>query len=222
MCGRFTFTVSAAILADLFDLEEPPDFKPRYNIAPTQTHPIVRSGDGDRREWAQMRWGLIPHWAKDMNIGARMINARSETAAQKPSFRTPLDRRRCLVPTDGFYEWQKTEFGKQPFHIRFTDRRPFAFAGLWERWSRGEGDPLETFTILTTSPNEVAAQVHDRMPVIIARQHWPAWLQSQPMTPEKLEGLFSPCPEGEMEAVPVSRRVNSPHNDDPECLAPPE
>ena len=220
MCGRFTLTVSALVLANLFDLDEPPGFTPRFNIAPTQVHPIVRSGEGGRRQWAAMRWGLVPHWAKETKIGARMINARSETAAEKPSFRTPLQRQRCLVPADGFYEWQKTDSGKQPHHIRFADRRPFAFAGLWERWTRGEGEPLETFTILTTGPNEIAARVHDRMPVILAPEAWTAWLDPSPVTEEDRRELFQPFPAQEMEAVPVSRRVNSPGFDDLACLEP--
>ena len=221
MCGRFTLTVSASVLADLFNLEDPPDFRPRYNVAPTQSHPIVRTGEGGSREWAAMRWGLVPHWAKDAKIGARMINARSETAAEKPSFRTALSRRRCLVPADGFFEWKTEASGKQPFHIRFTDRRPFALAGLWERWRRVEGEALETFTILTTRPNDVAARLHDRMPVILAAESWPAWLQASPLSSEQKEQLFLPFPDQDMEAVPVSRRVNSPRNDDPACLDPP-
>ena len=222
MCGRFTLTVSAAVLADLFDLEEPPNFRPRFNIAPTQVLPVVRGVARDRREWTPMRWGLVPHWAKNESIGSRMVNARSETAADKPSFRTPLDRRRCLVPADGFYEWLSTDTGKQPYHLRFLDRRPFAFAGLWERWDRGDGGPLETFTILTTRPNRVAARIHDRMPVILAPRHWPTWLRRQPLSAEDRETLLAPFPDQDMEAVPVSRRVNSPRNDDRECLDPPE
>jgi putative SOS response-associated peptidase YedK len=221
MCGRFTITVSASILADLFALDEPPGFVARFNVAPTQMVPIVRTGASGSREWAVMRWGLVPRWAKDMSIGSRMINARSETVADKPSFRSAFAHRRCLVPTDGFYEWRKTGSGKQPHHIRFRDRRPFALAGLWERWSRGEGEPVESFTILTTRPNDVAAAIHDRMPVILEPDAWDRWLDPGRLSEQDRQALLEPFRGEDMEASPVSRRVNSPHNDDPACLDPP-
>ncbi|MEN8163871.1 MAG: SOS response-associated peptidase, partial [Acidobacteriota bacterium] len=220
MCGRFTMTVSASVLAGLFDMDEPTGHRPRFNIAPTQVVPIVRSDGDGNREWAPCRWGLIPPWAKDLKIGARMINARSETAAEKPSFKRALADRRCLVPADGFYEWAKTADGKQPFHIRFSDHRPFAFGGIWERWQQGPGEAVDSFTILTTSPNPVAAPIHDRMPVILAPEFWEEWLAASPLSPVRRETLFTPSPPDEMEAIPVSKRVNSPSNDDPDCLEP--
>ncbi len=211
-------TVSASVLAGLFDIDEPPDSRPRFNIAPTQVIPVVRAGDDGRREWAPCRWGLVPWWAKDLKIGARMINARSETAAEKPSFKKALAARRCLVPADGFFEWAKTSEGKQPFHIRFSDRRAFAFAGLWERWGPSPDETVETFTILTTSANSVTAPIHDRMPVILGPETWEEWLGATPLPPARREVLFTAFPPEEMEAVEVSKRVNSPANDDAGCL----
>lgn len=214
-------TVSASVLAGLFDMDEPPDFRPRFNVAPTQVVPVVRTTALGDREWAPCRWGLIPSWAKDLSIGARMINARSETAADKPSFRKALASRRCLVPTDGFFEWVKTVEGKQPYHIRFIDRRPFALGGLWERWHQPSGEALDSFTILTTTPNSVAAPIHARMPVILASETWDEWLGETPLSPDRRETLFSPHSADGMEAVSVSKRVNSPANDDPGCLESP-
>lgn len=213
-------TVSASILAHLFNMDESPDLRPRFNIAPTQVVPVVRAGADGHRQWAPCRWGLIPPWAKDLKIGARMINARSETAADKPSFRKALATRRCLIPTDGFYEWAKNPDGKQPYHIRFSDRRAFAFGALWERWHQNPGETVDSFTILTTSPNSVAEPIHDRMPVILAPETWEEWLAPSPLSPARRETLFVPFPANEMEAVAVSKRVNSPANDDGGCLEP--
>lgn len=220
MCGRYTLTVDASVLGDLFDLEPLTDLEPRYNIAPTQRLPIVRGDRDGERRWSTARWGLIPAWAKDDKIGNRLINARSETAADKPSFRSAFKHRRCLVPADGFFEWVKVPGGKQPHHIRFADRRPFAFAGLWEVWRPEEGDPVESYTILTTSPNRLVGGLHDRMPVILPPARFADWLAHGPLTPDAAEALLVPHPADGMEAVPVTTRVNSPRNDDPECLAP--
>jgi putative SOS response-associated peptidase YedK len=219
MCGRYTLTVDAAVLAELFAIEPLTELGPRYNIAPTQKVPIVRPGAGGRREWATVRWGLIPSWAKEPTIGARLINARAETAADKPSFRAAFKHRRCLVPADGFYEWVKIGDGKRPHHIRFVDRRPFAFAGLWERWSPAQGEAVESCTILTTSPNELIARLHDRMPVIVPRARFAEWLAESPLDAGAAAALLAPFPADGMEAVPVSARVSSPRNDDPGCLA---
>jgi putative SOS response-associated peptidase YedK len=218
MCGRFTLTVSARLLAELFELDELSEFAPRYNIAPTQPVLIVRAGRESPREAAEAHWGLIPSWAKDRSMGARMINARSETAAAKPSFRSAMKTRRCLIAADGFYEWQKTAAGKQPHLIRFSDARPFAFAGLWERWHDPADEPLDSCTILTTSPNERLAELHDRMPVILPPEHFAEWLEPEPLPAPRLDELLVPHPHREMEAFPVSRHVNSPHNDDPKCI----
>ncbi len=220
MCGRYTLTVNASVLAELFEIEPPTELQPRYNIAPTQQVPIIRSDEEGIREWAAVRWGLIPFWAEDETICNRLINARAETAADKPSFRAAFRRRRCLVPADGFFEWVRTGGAKQPHHIRFADRRPFAFAGLWERWSSKDGDAVESCTILTTSPNELIAELHDRMPVLLPPGRFGDWLASGPLSPDTAEAILVPHPADGMEAVPVGTRVNSPTHDDPACLEP--
>ena len=219
MCGRYSLIVDASVLAGVFDLDPPRDLKPRFNIAPTQTVPIVRAGREVPRELTGVRWGLVPSWAKDSKIGARMINARGETVAEKPSFRSAVKTRRCLIPADGFYEWVKTDGGKQPHYIHFADGRAFAFAGLWERWHKGEGKPLDTCTIITTRPNELIAPLHDRMPVILAPDNFAEWIQPVELRPGRLDVLLSPCPAEEMEAYPVSTHVNKPANNDLECVA---
>ena len=219
MCGRYTLTVTGRVIMNLFDLDEVPKIAPRYNIAPTQPALIVRMTE-DGRCAANARWGLIPSWAKDPSIGSRLINARAETAAQKPSFRSAFRNRRCLVPADGFYEWKREASGKQPYYIRFTDGRPFAIAGLWETWRGGEERPIESFIILTTEPNSLIAPLHDRMPVILQPAAFATWLEPQPGDPPGPPSLLRPHPPEHMEAVPVSRRVNSPANDDPDCLLP--
>ena len=212
MCGRFLLTTPADIIAEAFGLAETVHVDPRYNIAPTQEAAVVRS-EGDLRRLSMLRWGLVPRWSKDIAIGNRMINARSETVAEKPSFRDAFRKRRCLVPASGFYEWQKTTSGKQPMCIEMADSGVFAMAGLWERWEGGQS-PLETFTILTTEPNELCAPIHNRMPVIVPRHAWGRWLD-----PAKDASAIL-CPySGDMRAFGVSRHVNSPTNDDPSCLA---
>ncbi len=217
MCGRFALIVDAAVLAEVFDLDPPSDLAPRYNIAPTQALLAVRAGTSGPREWARLRWGLVPSWAKEPSIGARMINARAETAAEKPSFRSALKTRRCVVPASGFFEWAKAGAARQPHFIRFTDARVFAFAGLWERWS-GESPPLESCTLFTTAPNELVAGLHDRMPVILPPECHEEWLRPGPLARERLAELLVPHPAAGMEAFPVSSHVNRPGNDDPECI----
>ena len=219
MCGRYSLIVDASVLAGVFEIDPPRDLKPRFNIAPTQTVPIVRAGREAPREWAEVRWGLVPLWAKDSKIGARMINARGETVAEKPSFRSAVKSRRCLIPADGFYEWVATNGGKRPHFIHFADGRPFAFAGLWERWDKGGDQPLDTCTIITTTPNRLVAGLHDRMPVILAPDVFREWLAPQPLAPDRLQDLLVPCPTAGMEAYPVSTHVNKPTNDDPDCIA---
>jgi putative SOS response-associated peptidase YedK len=215
MCGRFTLAVPAADIADFFEVDARLNLPPRYNIAPTQQAPVVRTKE-DGRELALLRWGLVPAWAKDPAIGNRMINARAESVAEKPAFRAAFKARRCLVPADGFYEWQKAGKGKQPFYIRRKDRAPFAFAGLWERWrDRAEGETLETFTIITTEPNSLMAPIHNRMPVIIPEEAYEQWLD-----PEERgdPDLLVPYPEEELTAYPISTWVNSPAHDDARCI----
>jgi putative SOS response-associated peptidase YedK len=221
MCGRFTLIAPGESVADLFQLAQTPPLAPRYNIAPTQPVAAVRSNPGSGiRELTHFHWGLIPRWAKDPTIGSRMINARSETAAEKPSFRNALRYRRCLVPADGFYEWQKLNGGKQPVRIHMTDGKPFAIAGLWEHWQGSDGSEIESCTLLTTGPNELLGPVHNRMPVIIAPQDFDLWLDLNAQQAGDIQQLLRPYPPQEMTYYPVSTYVNSPHNDGPQCIEP--
>jgi putative SOS response-associated peptidase YedK len=221
MCGRFTLTDPDADLAVQFNLPEIPDMQPRYNIAPTQSVAAVRAAkESAVRELAWLYWGLIPFWAKDPKIGARMINARSETVAEKPSFRTAFKRRRCLVMADGFYEWQKQNGGKQPFFIHLRDRKPFAFAGLWEFWKGEDEVVIESCTLLTTTPNELIRPLHNRMPVILHPQDYELWLDPEMQEVERLQPLLHSYPSNEMNVYPISRFVNRPQNDDPRCIEP--
>ena len=221
MCGRFTLTDPNVDLAVQFNLPEIPDMQPRYNIAPTQPVAAVRATrDGSARELVMLQWGLIPFWAKDPTIGARMINARSETAAEKPSFRAAFRRRRCLIVADGFYEWQKQNGAKQPFFIHLRDARPFAFAGLWEHWEGPDDSIIESCTLLTCNPNDFLRTVHNRMPVILDPGDYDLWLDQQVQDPERLQPLLRPYPAREMEVYPVSRFVNKPANDSPQCIEP--
>ncbi len=224
MCGRFTLRAPAHALAAAFKVAIAANLAPRYNIAPTQPVAVVRTAPapaGKRvRAFALLRWGLIPAWAKDAAIGARLINARAETLAEKPAFRAAYRARRCLVLADGFYEWQRTTGGgKQPWFIRRADDAPFAFAGLWEVWRGGAGEAVESCAIVTTGANARLAAIHDRMPAILTPEAADLWLApDQP--PARLAELLRPAPEEALVAHPVDRRVNSPANDDPACIAP--
>jgi putative SOS response-associated peptidase YedK len=218
MCGRYMQTTPVEAMQRMFRFAERPNLPPRYNIAPTQEVPIVRrTRDGARRELILVRWGLVPYWADDVSIGNRLINARAEAVERTPAFREAYRRRRCLVPADGFFEWRKEGKRRQPLLARRKDGGPFAFAGLWERWKQPDGQVLRSCTIITCPPNELVAPVHDRMPVILDPGDFERWLD-----PEAANGreLLKPCPAEWLEAVPVSARVNSPDNDDPECIAP--
>ena len=218
MCGRFTVRSNANVIANEFGLSRLVDLIPHFNIAPTQLVATVRSLDGPR-ELVMLRWGLVPPWATELSIGSRMINARSETVATKPSFKKSFLSRRCLVVADGFYEWQKIDDKKQPFYIRLKSDRPFGFAGLWERNDR-TGQPVETCTIITTTANELMAPLHDRMPVIIPPEQYDHWLDPEAHDVTQLERLLQPFPSDEMTAYPVSTLVNSPKNDLAECVEP--
>jgi putative SOS response-associated peptidase YedK len=223
MCGRYTLTASGEDVADLFDLMDVPAILPRYNLAPTQEAAVVRQvAPRAPRTLDLLRWGLIPYWAQDPAIGNRMINARAESVAEKPAYRDSFQRRRCLIPADGFYEWKKAGKAKQPYLIRRRDRRPFAFAGLWSTWRDPEhgGEPVETFTILTTGPNDLMHPLHDRMPVILARENFDLWLDPKMEDAEKLQALLVPHAVEGFEAFPVSRLVNSPTNEVAGCIEP--
>lgn len=218
MCGRFTVRSNANVIANEFVLSGLVDLIPHCNIAPTQLVAAVRSLDGPR-ELVMLRWGLVPPWATELSIGSRMINARSETVATKPSFKKSFQSRRCLVVADGFYEWQKVDDKKQPFFIRLKSDRPFGFAGLWERNDR-TGQPVETCTIITTTANEMMVPLHERMPVIIPPEQYDLWLDPEVQDVTQLERLLQPFPSEEMTAYPVSTLVNSPKNDLAECVEP--
>jgi putative SOS response-associated peptidase YedK len=219
MCGRYTLASPTERLAEEFGVDAASiELAPNYNVAPTQQVAAVLEEGGQRR-LEVLRWGLIPPWADDPGIGSRMINARSETAPGKPSFRRAFRERRCLIPADGFYEWQRTNGAKQPYYIHMEEGRPFAFAGLWESWSKGGEGEVRTCTILTTGANALVGEVHDRMPVILAHDAYDVWLDPASERDE-LTGLLAPYPVDEMEAYPVSRFVNSPSNNDPRCIEP--
>ena len=212
MCGRYELHTQPAALALAFGVPFPPQMRPRYNIAPMQDVPVIRRNAAGERELVEVRWGLVPRWAKDPSIGNRMINARAETLADKPSFSTALKKHRCLLPADGFYEWKQTSSGsKQPFHIRMKDGEPFALAGLLERWLSPAGEMLDTCTIITTRSNTLLAPLHDRMPVIVAPVSFDRWLD---VANEDTADLFAPFPADAMSYHPVSVRVNSVRNDD--------
>lgn len=218
MCGRYTLKAEGWKVVDLFGLLEEPDLEPRYNIAPTQQIPVVlEDASNDGRTLEMMHWGLIPSWAKDPSIGARMINARAETVSEKPSYRSAFKRRRCLIVADGFYEWKKTDAGKQPYYLRLENGDPFGFAGLWESWRMDGGEEVRSATIITTEPNEVAAEIHNRMPVILPPDLYDAWLDPDNDDREELLSMLASAspPAEEMEAYPVSKRVNRPANDEP-------
>jgi putative SOS response-associated peptidase YedK len=220
MCGRFTLTATPQAVQSLFpDLDVPEDLAPRYNIAPTQPVLAVRTGSAGKPELVPLRWGLVPAWADDQAPGSGLINARAETAAEKPTFRSAFRKRRCLVLADGFYEWQKVDGRKQPYYFRLREGGPFAFAGLWERWEKGEA-PLESCTLLTTEANAVLRPVHDRMLVILPPAAFGPWLDTSLQAVPDLKALLRPYPAEGMTGYPVSTRVNNPRNDSPLCVAP--
>ncbi|MCB8932716.1 MAG: SOS response-associated peptidase [Fimbriimonadaceae bacterium] len=245
MCARYTLRCGSAAVAALFDLEEIAELAPRFNIAPTQQVPGVVCDAHGRRVLRSYRWGLIPRWADDPGIGLRMINARAESLAEKSAFRDAFLHRRCLIPSDGFFEWVEEEsvheapaepqgslfdeeaapprlertVVKQPYHIRRRDGAPFAFAGLWDSWT-SEAGPLESCTIITTQPNELVRPLHDRMPAILDPKHFEMWLDPEFAETEALSALLVPALDEGFEAVAVSRLVGNPRNEDPRCVEP--
>ncbi len=221
MCGRYRLSRRAEILSAYYAEYEGVDWDARYNIAPTQNVPVIRQDAKlPIRRASLMRWGLIPPWAKDSTIGARMINARAETAAEKPAFKESLAARRCLIPADGFYEWQRTGSIKQPYCFEMVGGEPFAFAGLWARWRAPDGTHRETCTILTTTPNQLMADVHDRMPVILSPESYDLWLDPGFREVAAVSAVLRPFDTDLMRRYPVSESVNNVANDDPECSKP--
>jgi len=223
MCGRFTQMRTWAELLEIYGIAEslsPSNFPARYNIAPTQNVPAVRrQPTSGERELVNLRWGLVPSWAKEIGIGAKMINARAETVANKPAFRDAFKKRRCLIVADGFYEWQAQPRGpKQPYFITTADGRPFAFAGLWEEWWSPESNLVETCTIITTEASPALRPVHHRMPVILTPGSFDAWLDGLSASPDA-RALPAPY-DGELALRPVGLRVNNVGNDDPGCVEP--
>lgn len=220
MCGRYAFFSPAEAVKRVFALDDVPALEPRYNIAPTQDVAAVRTGEEGARAFSMLHWGLVPKWAKERAIGNRMINARSETLAEKPSFRDAFRKRRCLVLADGWYEWQVAAGGKQPWFIRRKDARPFAFAGLWERWKDpAAGTTLESCTIVTTDAAESIRKIHERMPVVLEETDWDRWTDTAFSDTGMLSELLKPFDPQALEAWPVSRAVNAPKNQGPGLIA---
>jgi putative SOS response-associated peptidase YedK len=219
MCGRVRLSsdVSEIRIAFRIPSERPiPNFPPTWNAAPTDSLPVVRfDAKAGQRSLDVLRWGLIPYWAKDLNVGFANINAKAEEIENRPAFRKALERRRCLVPVDNFYEWKKTGMGKQPYAIALADRRIMALAGLWENWHSPAGEWIRSFAIITTQPNELCAALHNRMPAVLKPDVWPAWLGEEPSTVRDLKAMLAPYPSQDMISWPVSTRVGNVKNNDP-------
>ena len=218
MCGRFALKTPPGFIQEHFHLPETPDLPPRYNIAPSQAVAVIRHLPGKSfLQLDMLRWGLIPHWSENMKTAYKPINARSETLARKPSFRAAFKKRRCLIVADGFYEWKHSGKIKQPFYVQLKKGVVFGFAGLWETWNSSDGNIIESCTIITTSPNELIREIHDRMPVILHPEQYETWLQDPPSL-QSLQQLYAPYPASRMEMYRVSSEVNSPKNESPACL----
>jgi putative SOS response-associated peptidase YedK len=218
MCGRYTFTKEPEEVAEHFQLDDVPPLEPRFNVAPTQQVYALRAAR-EGREGVYLKWGLVPSWASDPTIGVRMLNARSETVAEKPAFRAAFLRRRCLIPACGFYEWRASGKKKEPYHFRLRGGRLFAFAGLWERWTSPGGVTLESCSIITTAANELVRPVHDRMPVILDPSRYGDWLDAKITDSGPLLPLLAPWPADEMVAIPANPIVNNARNEGPACLS---
>lgn len=220
MCGRFALRIPPKSIQQHYDLPEIGELPPRYNIAPSQAVAVIRQMPGKSlRQLDLLRWGLVPHWAKDIKISYQMINARAETLSLKPSFRTAFKKRRCLIAADGFYEWFHEGKTKQPYFIQLKNRIGFSFAGLWESWNNPDGGVIESCTIITTSANELVRKIHDRMPVILPPELYAEWLDNM-IPAESVQKFLIPFPSVKMEAYRVGPTVNSPKNDSLECLLP--
>ncbi len=215
MCGRFTLTKEKEEIEERFEIHIDPNmFSKTYNAAPSQILPIITNDEPEQASFH--RWGLIPQWAKDERIGNKLINARAETLTEKPSFRDAAQKRRCLVITDGLYEWKRSDANKQPYRITLADDGLFVYAGLWEKWKAPDGREVRSFTIITVEPNELMKPIHNRMPAILSHETEKVWLSDEPL--EKVLRLLQPYDEKEMNAYPVSTRVNSPKNNDPTLI----
>ena len=221
MCGRIVQSVAPHQLAEEFFLDMVPDILPRFNIAPTQDiAAVLPNPTSEGRQIRQLRWGLVPHWSPHADASARMINARSETVLEKSSFQESFRQRRCLIPVNGFYEWQNRDGIKQPYLFQNREKGLFALAGIWDRWEYPGGKELHSCTILTTAANSVMRPIHHRMPVILPRKDWDLWLKLDPARAEELTGLLAPVASDDLLAAPVSREVNRPAFDNPQCLEP--
>lgn len=221
MCSRYSLTISPQALSRAFGRYEGEDFPPRYNIAPSQPVLIVRTSVRGEREFQLVRWGLIPSWAKDPGQYGMLVNARAETAAEKPSFRGPMRHRRCLVPTTGYYEWTGGRGSRQPHLIRLRDQPVFAMAGLWEAWLGADGSEIETMAILTTTASDDVAAIHDRMPVIIEPQHYDRWLDCRSGRENEVLDLLAPLPKGRMTTMSINPKLNDPRAEGPDLHQPP-
>ena len=219
MCGRYTLTSAPEAIRALFRYAEQPNFPPRFNVAPTQPIGIVRLSEG-KRQFALVRWGLLPSWVKDPKDFSLLINARGESVLDKPAFRNAMKRRRCLIPADGFYEWQAGGERKRPFYVRAKAGGPLAFAGLWETWTGPNGEELETAAIVTTRANRTLAPIHDRMPVILAPEAFDLWLNSADVDATTAAALIAPAPDNLLEAFEISTDVNRVANDNPKLIDP--
>ncbi|QRG65127.1 SOS response-associated peptidase [Brevibacillus choshinensis] len=218
MCGRFTLVIAPETMVRRFQVDlQNLEYRMRYNIAPGQQILAIIAEKGKRRI-GELRWGLIPSWAKDAGQGFQLINARAESLQEKPSFQKLLVRKRCMIPADGFYEWKQTESGKQPMRIQRKDEQPFAFAGLFDTWIQPDGQKLHTCTIITTKPNEVVAPIHQRMPVILREEDESLWLDRDFQDMDKLQSLLVPYAADRMRAYPVAKAVGNVKNDEPECI----
>jgi len=224
VCGRYRLSKRKQIIEEYFDAADwQDDWSPRYNIAPTQPIPVIRQHPKEpTRQLSLMKWGLVPHWSKDASSAASTINARSETAAEKPAFRDPLKYRRCLIPVDGFYEWKRNEASKQPYCFEVNEGELFAFAGLWDGWKDAEGQWVKSCSILTTTPNAVTSAVHDRMPAILRKDDYEVWLDPGMQNVAAISELLKPYDAQSMRCYPVGTRINYVANDDEECSRPVE
>jgi putative SOS response-associated peptidase YedK len=219
MCGRFVIMSSPGEVAEHFGVSQA-ELSPRFNVAPTQKVPVVRLG-AEGRELVFLRWGLVPSWTKEGSRGPLLINARAETAAEKPAFRSAFKHRHCLIPANGFFEWRTEGGKKQPYYITLKEGGPVGFAGLWEEWRPADGgEPVQSCTILTTEANELVRPLHERMPVILGPESYEEWLDQGPKPKEALQSMLRPFPAEVMRAYPVDARVNNAKNDDPSCITP--